>query len=189
MASKQPVSRRDFAKLSASAGAAVGVTGLSGLSLDAQQGRGAAAAPAGKPDVLKSELLMDLELETSAAIRVGARGITPVTGGTFLGPKLKGTVIGPAADWTMRVNDRLTALDVRIILVTDDDQRIYMSYRGMITTTPADAATGQAAQRYWRVLPIFETESPKYDWLTRIMSVGVSYTVPQRVSYRVFQIL
>jgi hypothetical protein len=189
MASKRPVSRRDFAKLSASAGAAVGVTGLSGLSLDAQQGRGATPAPAGKPDTLKSEFLMDLELETSAAIRLGARGITPVTGGTFDGPKLKGTVIGPAADWTMRVNDRLTALDVRIILVTDDDQRIYMSYRGMIATTPADAATGQAAQRYWRVLPIFETESPKYDWLTRIMSVGVSYTVPQRVSYRVFQIL
>jgi hypothetical protein len=54
----------------------------------------------------------------------------------------------------MRVNDRLTALDVRIILVTDDEQRIYMSYRGMVATTPADAATGQAAQRYWRVLRI-----------------------------------
>jgi hypothetical protein len=189
MAGKRPVSRRDFARLSATAGAAVGVTGLSGLSLDAQQGRGGAPASAGKPDTLKSEFLMDLELETSAAIRVGARGITPVTGGTFEGPKLKGTVIGPAADWTMRVSDRLTALDVRIILVTNDDQRIYMSYRGMIATTPADPATGQAAQRYWRMLPIFETEAPKYDWLTRIMSVGVSYTVPQRVSYRVFQIL
>lgn len=132
---------------------------------------------------------MDLELETSAAMRFGARGITPVTGGTFEGPKLKGKVIGPGADWTMRVNDRLTALDVRIILVTDDDQRIYMSYRGMIATTPADAATGQPAQRYWRVLPNFETESPKYDWLTRIMSVGVSYTVPQKVCYRVFEVL
>ena len=91
--------------------------------------------------------------------------------------------------WTTRVNDRLTALDVRLILVTDDDQRIYMSYRGMVAATPADAATGQAAERYWRMLPIFETDSPKYDWLTRMMSVGVSYTVPQRVSYRVFQIL
>jgi hypothetical protein len=148
MAGKRPVSRRDFAKLSASAGAAVGVSGLSGLSLNAQQGRaGAAPAPAGKPDALKSELLMDLELDVGAAMRFGARGITPVTGGTFEGPKLKGKVIGPGADWTMRVNDRLTALDVRIILVTDDDQRIYMSYRGMIATTPADAATGQAAQR------------------------------------------
>jgi len=190
MAGKRRVSRRDFAKLSASAGAVVGVTGLSGLSLDAQQGRGAGAAvPTGKPDALKSELLMDLELDTTAAMRFGARGITPVTGGTFEGPRLKGKVIGPGADWTMRVNDRLTALDVRIILVTDDDQRIYMSYRGMIATTPSDAATGQAAQRYWRMLPIFETDSPKYDWLTRMMSVGVSYTVPQKVCYRVFAVL
>ena len=59
----------------------------------------------------------------------------------------------------------------------------------MIATTPADAATGQAAQRYWRVLPVFETDAPKYEWLTRMMSVGVSYTVPQKVCYRVFQVL
>ena len=189
MAGKRPVSRRDFARLSATAGAVVGVTGLSGLSLDAQQGRGPTAPPGGKPDTLKSEFLMDLELETSPAMRFGARGITPVTGGTFEGPKLKGTVIGPGADWTMRVNDRLTALDVRIILVTDDEQRIYMSYRGMVATTPADAATGQAAQRYWRVLPNFETDAPKYEWLTRLMSVGVSYAVPQKVCYRVFAVL
>ena len=142
-----------------------------------------------KPEGLRSEFLMDMELETGAAIRLGARGIIPVTGGMFEGPKLRGTVIGPAADWTMRHNDRLIALDVRLLLVTDDDQRIYMSYRGMVATTPADAASGQVAERYWRMLPIFETESPKYDWLTRMMSVGVSYTVPQRVSYRVFQIL
>jgi hypothetical protein len=142
-----------------------------------------------KPEVLTSELLMDMELETSAAIRLGARGIVPVTGGTFVGPKLKGTVIGPSADWTTRVSDRLTALDVRLLLVTDDDERIYMSYRGMIATTPADAETGQAAPRYWRMLPMFETESPKYDWLTRMMSVGVNYTVPRKVCYRVFEIL
>ena len=68
--------------------------------------------------------------------------------------------------------------------VTDDAQRIYMTYRGVIYTPPA----GQGP-RYWRTVPIFETESPKYEWLMQAVFVGVSFQVPQRVSYRIFQIL
>ena len=53
-----------------------------------------------------------------------------------------------------------------------------------IYTPPA----GQG-ERYWRTTPIFETDSKKYEWLTHIVAVGVSFTVPQRVSYRIFQIV
>jgi hypothetical protein len=127
---------------------------------------------------------MDLVLETTPGIPIGARSITPVTGGTFEGPKLRGKVAGPGADWVMRVDETLRILDVRILLITDDEQRIYMTYRGMIYTPPA----GQG-DRYWRMVPIFETGSEKYRWLTHMVSVGVSFNVPQRVSYRVFQIL
>ena len=82
------------------------------------------------------------------------------------------------------VDDRLRILDVRTILVTDDDQRIYCSYRGVVYTP----AAGQG-QQYWRITPIFETSSEKYAWLNRIVAVGVRYSVPQRVAYRVFQSL
>ena len=127
---------------------------------------------------------MDLILETAPAIAVGSRTVVSVTGGTFEGPKLKGRVVSPGADWPLRINDTLRVLDVRTLLVTDDDQKIYTTYRGIIFTPP----TGQG-ERYWRTVPIFETESPKYAWLNRIVAVGVSYTVPQRVAYRVFEIL
>ena len=130
---------------------------------------------------------MDLILETSPAVTIGDRGdrtAVAVTGGTFEGPKLKGTVIGPGADWPLRMSDTLRILDVRTILVTDDNQKIYMTYRGVIHTPPA----GQG-QRYWRSTPIFETDSVKYRWLTELVAVGVSYTVPQRVAYRIFTIL
>ena len=68
--------------------------------------------------------------------------------------------------------------------MTDDDQRIYASYRGVIYTP----AAGQG-ERYWRTTPIFETDSKKYEWLNHVVAVGVSYTVPQRVAYRIFEIL
>jgi hypothetical protein len=108
--------------------------------------------------------------------------VVGVVGGTFEGPTLKGTVVGPGADWPLRINDTLRVLDVRTLLVTDDDAKIYATYRGIIHTPPG-------GERYWRTTPIFETDAPKYAWLNSIVAVGVSYTVPQRVAYRIFQIL
>ena len=183
------ISRRRFAELGATAATGLGLVGLSGLTLDAQQGRGAApgaaAQPTPRPEALKSEFLMDLILETAPAVTIGARTVVGVTGGTFEGPKLKGKVVGPGADWPMRVSDTLRILDVRTILVTDDDQKIYMTYRGVIRMPPA----GQQGERYWRTTPIFETDSKKYEWISQIVAVGVSFTMPQRVCYRIFEIV
>ena len=40
----------------------------------------------GKPDARDFELLVAVAMETSPAIRIGARGVVPVTGGEFEGP-------------------------------------------------------------------------------------------------------
>ncbi len=185
------VSRRRFAQVGSAAAVGLGfsATGFGSASAAGgggqtpQPGAPAARPPIPAPDALKSEFLMDLILETSPAISFGSRTAVEVTGGTFSGPKLKGKVIGPGADWPVAVNPSLRILDVRTILVTDDDQRIYATYRGLIYT-PAD----RSQQRYWRSTPIFETDSKKYEWLTQAVFVGVSYTVPQRVACRIFQI-
>jgi hypothetical protein len=178
------VSRREFARFGVAA-AAAGVTPLFAGAQQPVAGRGA-SAPTQKPDALKSEFLMDLELVTGGggSGTVGNRSIIAVTGGTFEGPKLKGRVMSPGADWPVTAGDGLRILDVRTVLMTDDEQRIYCSYRGVVYTP----AAGQG-ERYWRITPAFETASEKYAWLNRIVAVGVSYTVPQRVSYRIFQIL
>ncbi len=55
-----------------------------------------------------------------------------------------------------------------------------------ILSVPTGAS---AADRYWRMTPRFETGSAKYEWLTRIVSVGVGRQVPGKAAYRVFQIL
>ncbi len=187
MGETRRITRRQFAQMGTTA-AALGIGARTGLgvapvSLHAAAGGAQGSMPA-RPEALKSELLMDLILETQPAITIGARTVVAVSGGTFEGPKLRGKVVPPGADWPLAVNPGLRILDVRLVLVTDDDQRIYMTYRGLIHTPPA----GQG-ERYWRTVPIFETDSKKYEWLTQAVFVGVSFTVPQRVSYRVFQIL
>lgn len=186
MAESRRITRRQFAR---SAGRTLGIglgaaAGLPVASLAGQAGGGTQATAAGRPEALQSEFLMDMILETQPAVTLGPRTVVAVTGGTFDGPKLRGKVVSPGADWPLVINPNLRILDVRTLLVTDDDQRIYMSYRGVIHTPPA----GQG-ERYWRTVPIFETDSKKYEWLTQAVFVGVSFPIPQRVPYRIFQIL
>lgn len=187
MKQRERMSRRQFGRIGMVAAVGLGF-GSTPIAAQAQQPAPPSApptrAPVPPPDVLKSEFLMDLVLETAPAISFGTRTAVAVTGGTFNGPKLKGKVIGPGADWPVTVSPSVRVLDVRTILVTDDEQRIYCTYRGLIFTPPADPAN-----RYWRTVPIFETDSKKYEWLTQAVFVGVNYTVPQRVAYRIFQIL
>ena len=186
MTESRRLTRRQFGQTTAGA-VGLGLGATTALPMDAlalQTGAGGQPAAAPRPEALKSELLMDMILETQPAVQLGPRTVVGVTGGTFEGPKLRGKVIGPGADWPLVINPTLRILDVRTILVTDDDQRIYMTYRGVIHTPPA----GQG-ERYWRTVPIFETDSKKYEWLTQSVFVGVSFQVPQRVSYRIFQIV
>jgi len=182
------VTRRQFAGFGATAAmAGLGAMGLVPHPAEAgaaQAGAAPSAAGAPRPETLKSEFLMDLILETQPAVSIGPRTAVAVTGGTFEGPRLRGKGISPGADWPLVVGQNLRILDVRTLLVTDDDQRIYMTYRGVIYTPPQ----GQG-ERYWRTVPIFETDSKKYEWLAQAVFVGVSFPVPQRVPYRIFQIL
>jgi hypothetical protein len=171
------LSRRRFAKITAAAAGAV-ASGATTV--------GAQTTAAGDDDTLHSEFLLDLILETQPANNVGSLGVNrvvvPVSGGTFNGPKLKGTVVGPGGDWIIRRPDGSSVLDVRILLQTDDNQKIYMTYRG-ISYTP------QGGTQYWRIVPVFETGADKYVWLNNIVAVGVHRTMPGKVAYRIYQIL
>ena len=56
---------------------------------------------------------MDMVLDTLPAQDLGARRIVPVTGGTFEGPKLKGTALSGGGDWILRRPDGANELNVR----------------------------------------------------------------------------
>ena len=141
-------------------------------------------------DKLQSEFLLDLQLETQQANTVGTPGATrlvvPVSGGVFHGPKLKGTVAGPSGDWMIRRPDGSNVLDIRILLQTDDGEKIYMTCRGISYTPPGGI---QGGIQYARILPLFETGAAKYAWLNHIVAVGVLRPMPGQVAYRIYQIL
>ena len=129
---------------------------------------------------LESEFLLELVLDVDAPIDAGHTRIAPVTGGTFGGPRIEGTVHPGGADWITQASGH-SSLDVRITLETDDGEFIYMSYTGIIRS-------GENG-RYWRVRPVFQTASEKYDWLNHSVYIGKSKQVPGKVAYDIFRIL
>ena len=84
----------------------------------------------------------------------GGRLIVPISGGTFNGPHLKGTIIRPSGDWVVQRPDGSLVLDVRLLLQTDAGQKIYMSWRGIAYTPPGGTL-------WARIMPMFETASEK----------------------------
>jgi hypothetical protein len=128
---------------------------------------------------LESEFIFELVLDVDAQIDAGHIRVAPVTGGTFAGPDIRGTV-RPGGDWITQVQGH-SSLDVRILLETDDGAIITMTYTGVV-------ARGDDGV-YWRVRPIFSTASEKYDWLNHVVAVGKSKQIQGKVAYDIFRIL
>jgi len=126
----QNLTRRTFAKLSVAAAATV----VAPVFAATKPGDAASPAPT-QDDKLQSEFLLDLTLEAQPPHSLGSAGngrlIVLVSGGTFEGPRLKGTIITPGGDWIEQRADGSRLLDVRILLQTEDAQMIYMSWRGI----------------------------------------------------------
>jgi hypothetical protein len=155
------------------------------------------------PDVLKtlrSRPLFVMHLDVSAMQIVGAtpgafRRIGVVSRGTFEGERLSGQVLDGGSDWQTLRSDGATTLDVRLVLRTADDAMIGMTYRG-IRHGPADVlalidkgAAVDPASYYFRINPRFETASAKYDWINRIVAVGIGHRRADGPLYSVFEVL
>jgi hypothetical protein len=125
----------------------------------------------------------------------GIRQIVYIKGGTFEGPKIKGVVLPGGGDWFVRRADQVVEVDVRCVLRTDDNHLIYCRLRGINEMTPdvaIKAITGKSidsSKYYFRVTAVIETGSKKYEWLNRIVAVGVGNLMPAGVEYRIYTVL
>jgi len=127
---------------------------------------------------------------------LGTRRVVPVSGGSFTGEQLRGTVLPHAgSDWLLERGDGSFQQDARFTLETDDGALILMSYRGVrhgSAEVAARLARGEdvpATEYYLRTAPFYETSAPRYAWLNTIVSVGVGRRIPGGVIYDVYEIL
>ena len=132
---------------------------------------------------LPVEFLYSIHLETAAPTMItngpaGTKLIAPVTGGTFEGPKLKGTVGVPAGDWVTVGPAGQMTLDVRLCLVTDDGANIYCTYKGLLLR-------GEAGMRALGA-PLFETGDDRYAWLNGVQGIGIGTAGAGGVDYDIY---
>ncbi len=135
------------------------------------------------------------KLQTVGAAPGAYRRVGVVFGGSFEGERLCGEVTDGGSDWQTVRSDGATTLDVRLILKTSDDALIGMMYRGIRHGPPAiidrieRGEVVDPATYYFRIAPLFETAAPKYDWINRIIAVGIGHRRADGPVYSVFEVL
>ncbi len=151
------------------------------------------------PETIDVEFLLDAHIDLAPAENVGAtpfgaRSIFIVTGGTFEGPRLRGTFRPGGGDWLLTLANGAGELDVRITMETDDGALILVTYRGVLDAAPAifarifDGEDVSPSEYYFRTTPRFETGSTKYAWLNKLVCIGTGCPAPGKVSYRIFTV-
>ena len=99
----------------------------------------------------------------------GRRTVIPITGGTFEGPGIKGTIINGGADYQLNGADGRTELEAIYCIKTDDDVYIHVRNRGIIANSKD--ADGKPTF-YFKAAPQFEAPADsKYGWLNNALFV------------------
>lgn len=155
------------------------------------------------PDSLrevKTRPLFVMRLVVPRVLVVGNTGgalrrVGVVSGGSFEGARLSGEVQDGGSDWQTVRPDGAVALDVRLVLKADDGALIAMTYRGVrhgpkeILERIDRGEVVDPAAYYFRINPLFETASPRHDWLNHVVAVGVGHRFPDGPVYSVFEVL
>lgn len=123
------------------------------------------------------------------------RRVGEMSAGRFVGERMAGDVLAGGADWQVVRSDGAVLLDARVVLRTEDDATIAMEYPGIRTGPPevmTRLASGEAvdpADYYFRIAPRFSTSDLRYEWLNRILAVGIGHRLPEGPVYSLFEIL
>ncbi|HSG89636.1 MAG TPA: DUF3237 domain-containing protein, partial [Pseudomonadales bacterium] len=123
----------------------------------------------------------------------GTRQIFEVTGGTFEGERLKGTILTGGGDWLLIDAKGVGHLDVRATFRTHDGAHVYMCYYGtLVVNDEVQKALGAGGETQYGdteffTAPRFETGDERYAWLNHVQAVAEGRVVRGAVEYRVYE--
>lgn len=149
---------------------------------------------------LKSTYVGELMMEITGSYMlgdapVGKRRLDRLDKGHFKGPKVQAEIVTGGMDILLGGTDGAVRPDVRLILKLDDGEILLIVYRGVrharaeVMQRIAKGERVPPNEYYLRTSLVFETASKKYDWMNRIVGVGVGRREPSAVFYDVFEIL
>jgi hypothetical protein len=132
-----------------------------------------ASPPAAQPVPPTLEFAFEENVTLGAAVRVGAtaiggRNIIPITGGSFAGPAIRGTIMPGGWDWQLIRADGCIHIKADYMLRTDDGVVINVVNQGF--GCPPGAGEGAPGVR---TMAVFEPPLGKYEWLGKSAFVGV----------------
>ncbi len=134
-------------------------------------------------------------LQIVGATPGGFRRVGVVPSGTFKGERLSGVVLEGGADWQDVRRDGSVTLNVRLVLKTDDEAMIGMTYRGLRhgpTEVLAQLDRGETvdpAEYYFRTVCFFETAAERHAWLNGIVAIGLGHRYSDGPVYSLFEVL
>ena len=109
-------------------------------------------------------VMLDADLPVGTT-SVGTRNIVPITGGTFEGPGIHGTIMAGGWDWQLRRADGCLQIKADYMLRTDDGAVINVVNTGV-------SCRAKDPKAVVRTHPVFEAPQGKYDWLSQSCFVG-----------------
>lgn len=164
-------------------------------------GLGAASAAETSTGEVRSRFAFEARVAVSSPQVVGPsshglRRIVPITGGTFAGPRIEGTVVPGGADWQFVRPDGVLAIEAKYTLRAKDGALIMVTNRGMRHGPPdiiAKLARGEpvdAQAYYFRTTAEFEAPlESEHAWLNRAIFVGVAERKADAAIVRFYELL
>ena len=139
---------------------------------------------------LEATLAPPLELGQAAQ---GHRRIVPLTGGTFSGPEIRGTLLpGASADWQTILPDGTAVGDIRYVLETDRGDLLYVQSNSVRHGSPevlARLGRGEdvdPGEYTFRTSTRIETTAPDLDWLNKGVFISVGGRQAAGVIYETY---
>lgn len=135
------------------------------------------ALPQDQPQPPRLEFAFEEIVTLGQAIPVGEtplgrRNIVPITGGTFSGPGIEGTIIAGGWDWQLTRSDGCTEIEADYMIRTDDGVVINVINVGALCPPEAGSTAPP------KTVPRFEAPKGKYDWLNRSAFIGTLELAP-----------